>query len=261
MQTAERWQPWAGQQGNYMRRILAFKTIVYDTNLIIPKVSSYSFFQPHSSVSEESATIKSEQAMVRWLFSCSILKSLIIGEIAGYDTNIVSAIEVQQPIITEPNNRPGNIDILICNKFRPEQTIAIESKRAKVVVYQNGSQKVNKLKEIEKGIKQANGLQSMGFWKSYLLLLIVIDARLKNGSNVIFKYGQHSETSSVYEVPMNASLNRDVGVAYIEIVQPTGKDINKMALVGICIDKRAQELQQGASLTERVRTYLNDQRS
>lgn len=240
-----------------MKRMLTFRTIAYYTNKISSGVTSCSYFEDNAIESEESVTINPEKAIVCWLISNDLVRHAILEEFVG-SVNYDIYPNVQQPIITEPGKKPGDIDILLCNKDTPNKAIAIECKRVKVLVQNDGKQKVNKIQEIGNGITQANGLQSMGFHQSYLLLLVVVDARLKMAEgNIFFKYGNQKETSAIYEVPMDSSLHHDVGVAYIEIIQPTGKEINKMGQVGICVDKRAIQLEQSSRLTERIRNYLN----
>lgn len=198
-----------------------------------------------------------ESAIVRWLFTNKLVRSLILAEFVGCGNDYVYNFEVGRPIITESGKKPGDIDILLCNKYAPNKATAIECKRVKVVVQQDGEQKVNRIQEIAGGITQANGLQSMGFHQSYLFLLIVVDARLKEAKgNMFFKYENQRETSAIYEVPLDSSLHRDVGVAYAEIIQPTGKGISKMGQVGICVDKRAAQLEQPTHLSEKVGYYL-----
>lgn len=241
-----------------MKRMLEFRTIAYDSNHILPGVSSYSYFEDNVIQTEESVTTNPESAIVRWLFYNELIRCAIIEAFVGSVNDNVFGLEVKQPLITEPRKKPGDIDILLCDKHMPNKAVAIECKRVKVVVQQDGKQKVNKIQEIGVGITQANGLQSMGFHQSYLLLIVVVDARLKMAEgNIFFKYENQKETSAVYEVPMDASLHNDVGVAYIEIIQPTGKGINEMGQVGICVDKRAVQLEQPARLSGKVRDYIH----
>lgn len=166
-------------------------------------------------------------------------------------------LSVADPIIQDRNKKPGDIDILLCSPEHAEQAIAIEMKRVKVSLTDDGSQKVNQLNELDEGIPQANGLQSLGFWKSYLMPIVVVDARAKKSPNTLLKYEVQDETRRIYEVPLQPALHHDVGVAYVEIVQPTGRSYNEQVVVGICIDKPACELQQPFDLTKRISTWLS----
>ncbi len=239
-----------------MKRELYFRTITYDSNQLFPGLTSYSFFQDHPESSNESVTRDPEKSMVRWLFSNKFTRDLILGELTDCDEETIWRLEVEEPIIPDRSKKPGDIDILIYKKDRPDRAIAVECKRVKVRVQRGGSQKVNKVQDIREGIRQVNALQSLGFHQSYLIFLIAVDARMKEDRNIFFKYDPNEGTRAVYEVPMDVSLHRDVGVAYIEIVQPTGKTIYKMGIVGICVDKRAAPLEQSLSLTERIKNYL-----
>lgn len=47
-----------------------------------------------------------------------------------------------------------------------------------------------------------------------------------------------------------------VGIVFIEISQPTGKNFKEMAVVGICIEREASRLDQSTNLTNRIEVQM-----
>lgn len=238
-----------------MKTHLVFKTIAFDSQALTAS-GPMTYFQESENAHSESVRDVNEAPIVRWLFSQDALRSLIVGELTDHDSCAVHGLNVRDPVIRKRHNKPGDVDILLCSPENPEHTIAIETKRVKVLLTGDGSQKVNKLRDLAEGIIQANGLQSLGFWKSYLMAIVLIDARERRSANTLLKYQIQEETRPIYEIPLESTLHRDVGVAVVEIVQPTGKHFNEQGSVGICVDKKASELEQPSHLTERISNWL-----
>ncbi len=238
-----------------MRTHLVFHTVVFDTQTFLAS-GAMTYFQEDDKADSQSVRDVHETPIVRWLFSQDTFRSLIIGQLIKSDDSAEYELNVIDPIIENTHKKPGDVDILICSPQHPDQAIAVETKRVKVLLSDDGSQKVNKLGDLEEGIVQANGLQSLGFWKSYFMPIILVDARKTQSANTILKYQIQKETRPIYEIPLQSSMNGDVGVAFVEIIQPTGRDYREQGSVGICVDKEARELRQPARLTENVTTWL-----
>lgn len=242
-------------QGQIMKTYLVFKTIAFDGRTFLAS-GAMAYFQEDDNANSQSVRDIIESRIVRWLFSQDVFRSLIVGELTNNNSHVVYGLSVTNPVIQNTNKKPGDVDILICSPEHPEQAIAIETKRVKVLLANDGSQIVNKLNDLDEGIIQANGLQSLGFWKSYLMPIIVVDARKRRSANTILKYQIQKETRPIYEVPLHSTMHRDVGVGFVEIIQPTGRDYSEQGSVGICVDKNACELRQPAQLTERISNWL-----
>ena len=239
-----------------MTRDLVFNSIAVDMQPL-GSGGVINYFQESDLANSQSVTQPDEASIVRWLFSNTSFRALIIREFTGNEVNAVPGLAVMDPIIQDRYKKPGDIDIILCSRERPHQAIAIETKRVKVTLFDEGPQRVNKLDQLGEGIPQANGLQSMGFWKSYLMPIIVVDARKAKGANTLLKYEVQGQARRIYEVSFDSALHPDVGVAYTEIVQPTGRSYDHQVVVGICIDKPACQLEQPAQLTERISTWLS----
>ena len=159
-------------------------------------------------------------------------------------------------IISQRNKKPGDIDILIFDKERPDLSAAFEVKRVKIITQLDGKHKLNNVTSIQKGVKQVNGYQSIGFHKSYLMVVMLDDSRLADYPNSMMRNSQSSLIDEIYDIPWNEELHEDVGIVYLKITQPTHKSYNKMAGLGFCIDKSANKLQQSEVLTNKIRELI-----
>src|SRR6185312_77740 len=118
--------------------------------------------------------------------------------------------------------RKGDIDILLCGKGRFEEAVAYQAKRVKVGLAQLQARTPGKLKGIQEGVRQANDLADIGFWKVYLYIFALIDARELNllGDDRI----HFNEINHKIQLAINSSLqtlqNR-IGVFTVELVQAT----------------------------------------
>jgi len=234
---------------------LTFKGIAFDTNKIGPTISaSYPFFTDYPMVEEERVTQQKEEQIVSWLFSQTQVKELIFTELRIQ--NPCFSLNVVDPIIDNPNKKPGDIDILICEQRQPHRAIALECKRVKVIAADMENDKVNKIDNIGNGVKQANALREIGFHRTYLAILIEVEGKNRVEYNTLCRGPSPTTFKKVYDFPFRDKLHKDVGVIFIEISQPTGKSIDSMAGVGICIDKEAGRLEQPDYLTNRINTLL-----
>ncbi len=155
--------------------------------------------------------------------------------------------------ILEWGQKPGDVDILLWPENRPQLAVAIECKRVKVQVDESGLEKANKLQGITKGIWQSNQLRSLGFHRTYLLILIVTDGRNKKQVNSLFRHANSETIQEVYNIPWHEELDNEVGVIYVQITQPTGLSHNEMYGFGVCIDKQCSRLEQSRTLTDKIR--------
>lgn len=198
---------------------------------------------------------KREEDVIKWLMN-SPAKKLLMDELSVDEDSFI-AWSVTRPIIENTQEKPGDIDILICEGQSPEHAIAFQCKPVSVVAFNQDEDDVNKIPDIKEAVLQANKQRDkLGFYKNYLVIIIKAYGRKRTGSNVLFR-GPTSETlKRIYEFPQRESLHDDVGIVFIEIVQPTGKSFNKMVQVGVCLDKEAAVLNQTPNLTNRVREYM-----
>jgi hypothetical protein len=236
-----------------MSNWLTFRCIAYDTGSIpssIPKGFSVDFFKDvHEGA--QSVSNEEEKKIIRWFFEQPLLKKLFYEELKIEQT-LPFKLEVKEPIISNPNKKPGDIDILICDKNNPHHAIAMQGKRIKAKVEKNGNEKVNKIGDIKDAILQVNAMREMGFYNSYLALFIEMDGREREDSNFFFRGLNDQNFKRLYNFPQRERLHDDVGIVFIEIVQPIDRSINRSGMVCICVDKKAEPLSQPTNLTNRV---------
>ncbi len=236
---------------------LLFTYIDYDTGTIprcMPPRYSMEFFKDVNE-NANSITNKHEKQIITWLFQNALFKRMFYGELKIKETSIVN-VEVKEPVISSPNKKPGDIDILLCDINKPNEAIALEAKRIKTIVKKNGNDKINKIEDIKSGIFQANGLREMGFYNSYLALFIETDGRERQDVQFLFRSANKQTLKRLYDFPQRDKLHRDIGIVFIEVVQPIDREINRAGAIGICVVKEAKPLSQPTSLTNRITEFL-----
>jgi hypothetical protein len=128
------------------------------------------------------------------------------------------------PLNTAPGGPQfrGDIDVMLCGQDRFEETVAYQVKRVKVSLSQLRSKTPGKLQDIEEGIRQANLLVEVGFWKVYLYTFALIDTRelnLLEEDRMIFNQIRNKIDLTVRNSIGN--LNGRVGVFRVELIQTT----------------------------------------
>jgi hypothetical protein len=248
-----------------MRKVLEFQTIAVDTLTLrkgqtIHAGESTSLYGDYDESDGENVTGERESEILKWLMESSF-RDLLLNKL-DVSSDAFIARDVARPVIENPQGKPGDIDLLICDGNRADQAIAFQCKRVKVKAFNQDDDDVNKLSNITGGVKQANFQRNnLGFHRNYLVILIEAYGKKRAGNNVLFR-GPNQETfKAIYEFPMRESLHSDVGVIFIEISQPTGKSFRKMAVVGVCIDQEAARLDQPPVLTNRIRELIREKSS
>lgn len=237
-----------------MKRQMIFRQTYYDSQ-VLTGAETISFF---TETEENSASVTSmtEDEAIKWLFNNYSFGQTFKEEFFDYSNRAQPFFCEKQPFVIA-GKKPGDIDILLIDKERPDQAIAFECKRLKVTSLDKNTSKVNNVNGIKTGVKQANGLQSLGFYKSYLLLILLDDGRQLDYPNTMLRNSKSDTVEEIYDIPWNEPIHNDVGIVFIKVTQQTGKHFNKMAGIGICVDKKAQELEQTNTMTNKIKELLN----
>jgi hypothetical protein len=126
------------------------------------------------------------------------------------------------PLQTAPGGPfKGDADILLIGPGRPEEAVAFEVKRIKfgMSALRPGG-RPNKLHEFHKAVQQANRLADVGFWRVYLYVITLVDAREQNAGKHTYR-GLSSELKSlVASVVTTHGLNPRVGLCDLVFTQP-----------------------------------------
>lgn len=236
-----------------MKRQMIFRQTYYDCQPftgenVIP-------FFTETDESSESVTSMSEDQAIRWLFNSFSFGKIFIESFYGNPDGIQIHFGEKEPFIVT-GRKPGDIDIMLVDKNAPDRAIAFECKRLKITSIDTPMPKVNNIQGIKHGVKQANGLQSLGFYKSYLVMILLDDSRHFAYPNTMLRNSQWQDVEEVYDIPWNEPIHQDVGIVFIKVTQPTGKHFNEMAGIGLCIDKEAQEQEQSVAMTNKIKELL-----
>lgn len=112
--------------------------------------STISFFvnnpEPDVSVTR---TFESEDETVNWLMANNDFRRLLIGNVFPSSNSVKYHCGVKEPI-TVANKMPGDIDILLYEKARPDNAIGIECKIVKSESLENQPPKINKVTSVQK---------------------------------------------------------------------------------------------------------------
>lgn len=243
-----------------VRYVLSFRTIAIDSHFMpagIAAGETIDFFRAGDYEEEEVITRKkrSEEEIVKWILD-SPARGLLLEELGVAPDSFVD-YSVGQPVIENPQEKPGDIDIMICDGGRAERAVALQCKPVSVVAFNEKEDDVNKLRDVKDAVLQANKQRDRyGFYKNYVAIIIKAYGRNREGENTLFRGPSEKTTAEIYEFPQRESLHSDVGIIFIRIVQPTGKSYNRRVNIGVCVDKEAAPLSQPARLTNRIKEHM-----
>jgi hypothetical protein len=242
-------------------RMLICKRVAFDTHIqlagvSIPQGTLLSFFRDVDYLSNADITKKAEEEVIKWILA-SPARNLFLSELVSGLSPFID-YSVKQPVIENPQNKPGDIDILICPANRPDIAIAFQCKPVVVkALNEEEDDDPRKLPKLTDLVIQANEQRNkLGFYRNYLAVLILVDGRKKITSNTLFR-GTNPETfQKIYEFPDREKVHKDVGIIFIEIAQPAGKTYDQQAVVDICFDREAVRLNQIPHLTNRIEDLM-----
>lgn len=237
-----------------MKRRMIFRQSYYDSQ-VLTGPTEIPFFTENDADSDSVTSMTEDQA-IKWLFNSFSFGQTFIESFFNSPTSVHTFFGKKEPFVSF-GKKPGDIDILLVDKERPDRAIAFECKRLKVTSVETHLPKINNWKGIKHGVKQANGLQSLGFYKSYLMIILLDDSRHFDYPNTMMRNSKWHEVEEVYDMPWNEPLNQDVGIVFVRVTQPTGKHFNEMAGIGFCIDKNANEQEQTISMTNKVKELFH----
>jgi hypothetical protein len=202
-----------------------------------------------------------EKPIVRWLILFPVSRLLILEQLE------LPPDAFYKPEVVQPFYVPGegDIDLILCPRLSPHQALALECKRVKVESVNAGQDKINKLQDVAEGVHQANKLYNgpFAFFQTYLCIITEVEASAQDERNVANR-GVRPHTTPVrgdtktttfrqiVEFPGRADLHNDVGIIFVEIVQPSRLSIDTQATVRVCVYRRAQKRDQLDSVTKRI---------
>jgi len=150
---------------------------------------------------------------------------------------------------------PGDIDAVIFPADRIEFATAFEFKRVKVQAHTFLTRMPGKLGELKKGVRQANGLQRMGFHRIVLAVLVVTDGRERTKFSFIFRGASATILQDVDSAIDLSELHDDVGAFRLEIIQPLDRDITLSGGITGKAHRIGRTRQQSEQLTQALGAY------
>lgn len=198
-----------------------------------------------------SLTSLPEAELVQRLLAHPFNRADLLG-IRGIPSNALTLTRV--PLTALPGAPKGDVDLLAWEPGRPDEAVAIEVKRFKVVVEGGSSDRPNKVHEFKKGVRQANLLAQVGFCRVYLWILVVVDSRKQNVGTVSFE-GMNSELrAKVASAITTHGLDARVGVVEHELVQPMDNPPLTVGAGGVHLVRLAEATIQPEEVTAWVTT-------
>jgi len=244
-----------------MTEYVVFRSTVRE-RVTLPAHSQVQLFQEIPTAAQR-VTTSPEAALVAWLVRDRDGKRLLC-EALKRDSPLFRPL-VTTPFL-KPGDKPGDIDLFVCEQDHPDQAAVIEWKRVKVTTLDARTNAVNKLDNLADGVRQANQLLPHGFFQTYLGIIIAVDAASQRHYNVPNRgvapntthYGNAPTFGRLFDFPDRDRLHRHIGIIFLELVQPTSRSIDDLVNISICVHYPATPQRQRNEVTNRVAEYLHN---
>ena len=238
---------------------VAYDSLKLAAGTVVPKGAHLSFFHEEPCDEEEPATKRKEAELAEWLLQDDKVKEWI-GSASGLSSHPLHRTGIQTSAVDEAGQL-GDIDAILFDPGQPERAVAIECKRVKASIT-SGVCSINGVDNIKKGIRQANALHRLGFNRSWLAVIIIVDGRGRTENNFLARGLQKKDFEDVFTRTYGYALHKkyplagEAGIMLIEIVQPKDKIIDDASFVSVCICRDAVSVQQPHDLSVRLRNVL-----
>jgi len=256
-----------------MAEVLIYRQISFDTARVTSSQSPFcpTLFEatryPYIDGSTR-VTEFEEKAIVRWLMLCPASRHIVFDEL-GLPPAAFYGMEIVRPFYASGE---GDIDLILCPRGSPNRAVALECKRVKVEIVNAGQDKINKLQGVAEGVRQANKLYKgrLAFFQTYLAIITEVAAPAQEGEDIPMRglrphsTPQRGDTKSttfrqIVEFPGRDDLDDEVGIVFIEVVQPSRLTIDSQATVRVCVYRRAEKRDQMDTVTNRTIELLDHQ--
>lgn len=248
---------------------LIYRQISFDTTRISPgRNQNVRLFDASSHAiidGSERVTEINEGTIVRWLMLEPMARALFLEEL-GFPLEAEHHTEVVRPFYTHGE---GDIDLIIYPPFSPHRAIAFECKRVKVEYINSSQDKINKLNGVASGVRQANKLYKgrWGFFQTYLVIITEIDSSAEKETNIPNRgarthtkpdNGDTQKTTfrQIVEFPGCDDLNINIGILFVDVVQPSRQSFDTRATVRICRYRHSEKRDQSSTVTQNIRKLM-----
>jgi hypothetical protein len=201
------------------------KSVCYDCVMLTDE-TTYDFFVDNDDLSGDRVGSILENNIVNWFFDHPLnFAPYLFYEELGIDKKYNRHLNIGKPVIID-NRVPGDIDILLIEPLTPHRAVAIQVKRVKATINERDEATLN-IKDIPYSIFQTKEMfRKYQFYKSYLMLVILIDAQQRTGSQQLFRHLTYEEKKAVYFHSRFGELPEEVGIYVLEIDQPSLNSVN-----------------------------------
>jgi len=227
-----------------------WRTLTYDAVQITGPTSH--FFQEDEKNNFKTVTEFTERDILDFLFSKHDLHHLLLDAVRLSKSNFNLLRDVQYPIITNQNEKPGDLDMILYNLDSRHKAIGLEVKCVKARTLKNGQIVLNKEHNITKGITQVNGYLQFGFHRTYLLMILLDDGQHNKRYNQFFRDTDLSVSKKLFNQNILKNLHHDIGLIYLKVNQITGKSIFQSGKISVLLEREAKDKKQKASTTEKL---------
>ncbi|MGN8226724.1 hypothetical protein [Gracilimonas sp. BCB1] len=224
--------------------------VAYDYEEVLPGKNTIDFFAERFEGSDTD-TKRIEQVLVRWLFTRSSAKKLLYSVLDLYSDAHVK-FEISEPFSER------EFDVLSWNQNAPEQAIAIECKRAKIKRESFQNNDVTGLKKLAEGVIQSRKLLKVGFYKTHLLIMTVVDGRDRTMYNQLSRGANEKQFNKIIDFPNRSELPEEVGLLFVEIVQTTDAPLSRTGFISVSVAKPPIPQVQKRSTTEKIVLFSNN---
>ena len=249
--------------------VLRYRQLSFDTAHFAagsPVPASFSLFDANADCANGVTAIGAfdEKTLIRWLAGFGPTRGLILEQLSRSPSALIWP-EVVQPFYCPGE---GDIDLVICERSAPNQSVAIEAKRVKVEIIGPEEDKLHKIRDIGKGVEQANRLhRKFGFFQHYLAVVTAVEAIEQTDTNIPCRglrsystdlFDDRKTHTRIVDFPGRNKLNPEIGIIFMEVVQPSRIGINARATFRICVHRPAQRRDQSQDVTNRLAALMMD---
>ncbi|MGA9509538.1 MAG: hypothetical protein WBV55_13050 [Candidatus Sulfotelmatobacter sp.] len=202
----------------------------------------------------------SESALVQWMVKQARAK--VFSEL-GMSHSALYRCEVLEPFYSHTE---GDLDLVLWEGDAPQEAVAVECKRVKVKTLDSNSDNVNKLEDVTQGVRQANRLyDKFAFFQTYLMIMTAVDASRQDETNIPCRgisstrspdYGETGTLRKIVEFPEHDTLNPNIGIIFVEFVQPSEVSFERCGSLGFYVHRAAQPRMQLENVTNRLLTLI-----
>ncbi|HEU0203203.1 MAG TPA: hypothetical protein VFR86_22565 [Burkholderiaceae bacterium] len=194
----------------------SLRCVAYDSQELVPGATRLEFFGAEPRLASHSATQRTESELVVWLMAGTAVRRLVLEEL-GLTASAKSFATVRAPFIENSNLKPGDIDLIACDTTRPDQAVVVEFKRVKVVG-DDETENVNRLSALAGVAPQLKGLHALGFARTHLGAIAIVDGRGKESSHFLFRSTSDATYTRLMRAMESLQLPPEIGLLYVEII-------------------------------------------